>query len=141
MEKQFTIISESELPKLAGELINGYESIRVFVFHGNLGAGKTTFIKQICAVLGVEGAMSSPSFSIVNEYQTNKGEPVYHVDCYRMKDESEAWDIGLDEILDSGAYCFIEWPDKIDNLLPENYVRVSITQEENQRIFKFSKEI
>lgn len=141
MEKQFTILSESELPMLAHQLLDGYASTRVFIFTGNLGAGKTTFVKQICAFLGVEGTMSSPSFSIVNEYQTNKGEPVYHVDCYRMKDESEAWDIGLDEILDSGAYCFIEWPDKIDNLLPENYVRVSITQEENQRIFKFSKEI
>lgn len=141
MEKQVVIESESDLPELASQVLEKYSSTRVFIFFGNLGAGKTTFIKQLCTKLGVEGVMSSPSFSIINEYQLGSGEAVYHMDCYRMKVESEAWDIGLDEILDSGAYCFIEWPEKIDNLLPDNYVRVSITQEENQRIFKFSKEL
>ncbi len=130
--------SIDQLPDLASEVIEKFSEYKVFIFHGQLGAGKTTFIKQLCRHLGVEDNMSSPTFGLVNEYLLSNGDSIYHLDCYRLEDESEAWDIGLEEILDGRQYCFIEWPDKILNLLPENYVRVEITLEEAQRTFNFT---
>lgn len=93
-----------------------------------MGSGKTTFIKAVGHVLGVQEGMSSPTFSIVNEYETASGEKLYHFDFYRLKNELEAYDIGTEEYFDSGNYCFVEWPDKITGLLPEKYVEVSITK-------------
>lgn len=126
--------SIDELPDLAKEVLAKFESKRVFLLKGDLGAGKTTFIKVLCEQLGVEEDMSSPTFSLINEYKGANG-PVYHMDLYRLKDEMEAYDIGLEDILDSGSYCFIEWPEKIYNLLSDDFVRVSIHVRDNLRIF------
>ena len=106
---------------------------RVFAFDGQMGAGKTTFIKALCEAMGTSDVVNSPTFAIVNVYdveQPYKGE-VYHFDCYRLKNIREAMDFGAEEYLYSGNYCFIEWPDMIDALLPEDTVRVTITAEEN----------
>ncbi len=106
---------------------------RVFAFDGQMGAGKTTFIKALCEAMGTSDVVNSPTFAIVNVYdveQPYKGE-VYHFDCYRLKDIREAMDFGAEEYLYSGNYCFIEWPNMIDALLPEDTVRVTITAEEN----------
>lgn len=93
----------------------------VVIFNGPMGAGKTTFIKALCRTLGITDATSSPTFSLVNEYRTPKGEPVYHFDVYRLKAESEALDMGIEEYLHSGNRCFIEWAEKIPNMLPARY--------------------
>ena len=134
---QYVVNSEKELAPLAQELLNNFKEIRVFIFEGNLGAGKTTFIKTLAQALGADDELSSPSFGIVNAYKTNNNQAIYHMDCYRLKNEMEAFDIGIDEIVDSGSYCFIEWPDKIHNLLPDNYVRVRIDVSDEQRTFQF----
>jgi len=99
---------------------------KIVLFYGDMGAGKTTFIKAICQVLGVTDTVSSPTFSIVNEYESPVG-PVFHFDFYRLKNETEALDLGYEEYLYSGNYCFIEWPEKIPNLLPEHAAKVSLT--------------
>ena len=106
---------------------------RVFAFEGQMGAGKTTFIKKLCEEMGTRDIVNSPTFAIVNVYdveQPYKGE-VYHFDCYRLKDIREAMDFGAEEYLYSGNYCFIEWPEKIEALLPEDTVRVKIEVREN----------
>lgn len=103
---------------------------RFFVFYGKQGVGKTTFIKLICKELGVDDITASPSFSIVNEYQTSGKTPktIYHFDFYRIKDISEVYDMGYEDYFYSNSYCFIEWPEKIETLLPPNYVKVLIEQ-------------
>ena len=98
----------------------------VTLFNGDMGAGKTTLVKAICRALGIEDATSSPTFSLVNEYRTPSGEAVYHFDVYRLKAESEALDMGIEEYLHSGNRCFIEWAEKIPNMLPEQYSVVDI---------------
>ena len=105
---------------------------RVFAFYGKMGAGKTTFIKAICEALGVEDVVTSPTFAIVNEYADAKGEPVYHFDFYRIKNLREAYDIGCEEYFYSGYPCFIEWPELVEELLPEDTVKVSIEVLENE---------
>ena len=104
---------------------------KVIVFNGEMGVGKTTLIKAICSKLGVIGATSSPTFSLVNEYETNGNILVYHFDVYRLKSESEALDMGIDEYLYSGNWCFVEWAEKIPNLLPSEHSIVNITLLEN----------
>ena len=101
---------------------------KVVLFNGLMGAGKTTFIKAICKNLGVEDMTSSPTFSLVNEYETRQGQRVYHFDLYRINSEIEALDMGIDDYLYSGNWCFIEWPEKIPNLLPENVSIVNIRE-------------
>ena len=101
---------------------------KVVLFNGLMGAGKTTFIKAICKNLGVEDMTSSPTFSLVNEYETSEGQRVYHFDLYRINSEIEALDMGIDDYLYSGNWCFIEWPEKIPNLLPENVSIVNIRE-------------
>jgi tRNA threonylcarbamoyladenosine biosynthesis protein TsaE len=106
---------------------------KIFAFNGEMGAGKTTFIKELCKQLGVTNGISSPTYSIVNEYNTNKGETVFHFDFYRIKDEQEAFDMGYEDYLYSNNICFIEWPEKIKNLLPKETVNVHLTTTENVR--------
>lgn len=107
---------------------------KIFLFYGDMGAGKTTFIKAICKNLGVTEETSSPTFSIVNEYQSPQG-IIYHFDFYRLKAESEAFDFGYEDYFYSGNYCFIEWPEKIPNLLPEHYVKINLTaKDDGQRV-------
>ena len=114
------------LPKAAAQLLEIAQGRRVFLLYGSMGAGKTTFIKAICEQLGVKDATSSPTFSIVNEYISADGR-VYHFDFYRIKSEREAYDMGYEEYFYSGEYCFVEWPDKIPNILPDDAVAVHLT--------------
>ena len=103
-----------------------YPDTRIFALFGKMGAGKTTFIKSICKVLGADTTAKSPTFAIVNEYETEKNGTLYHFDFYRIKNEDEAYDIGYEQYFFSGNYCFIEWPERIENLLPEQFVRIDI---------------
>ena len=99
-----------------------------------MGAGKTTFIKVICHYLGATDIVQSPSFAIINEYQTNQGESLFHFDFYRIKKIEEAYDIGYEDYFYSGSYCFIEWPELVEELLPENTVRVYISGDQERTI-------
>lgn len=121
----------TELKNAAQEVINTYAEDRIFLFYGNMGAGKTTFINELCLALGVTDHTSSPTFSIVNEYRTPQGN-IYHFDFYRLKNELEALDMGYEEYFYSGDYCFVEWSEKIPNLLPLHYVKIAIEVLENQ---------
>lgn len=103
----------------------------VFAFYGNMGAGKTTFIKAICKELGVEDAINSPTFAIVNEYRSKTSELIYHFDFYRIKTEKEVFDLGYEDYFYSGSLCFIEWPELIENLLPLDVIKIHIRETEN----------
>lgn len=129
--------SLESLPSVADDFLRHFSSSRIFAFHGELGAGKTTFIKALCEQLGVKDAMSSPSFSLVNEYHDANGAPVYHFDLYRLRKPEEAFDIGFEEYLYSGNYCFIEWPEKAEELLPEETVHVFVKEEGGSRMISF----
>jgi len=128
------VSSLNELNAVAGDLLKMYPGKRIFAFFGEMGAGKTTFIKMICRELGVNENVSSPTFALVNEYAAGDGEPIYHFDFYRIEKEQEAIDIGLNEYFSSGHYCFIEWSEKILHLLPEEAVDVKITLINETRI-------
>ena len=125
-----------QLHEVARNLLSTFQEERFFAFFGKMGVGKTTLIKEICAELGVNDNVCSPTFAIVNEYTDGAGEPVYHFDFYRMKSVAEAYDIGYEEYFYSGCYCFTEWTEKVEELLPERYVRVDIGEEDGNRILK-----
>ncbi|WP_293903115.1 MULTISPECIES: tRNA (adenosine(37)-N6)-threonylcarbamoyltransferase complex ATPase subunit type 1 TsaE [unclassified Sphingobacterium] len=114
------------LSQAAQTLLNSFPKDRIFLLYGPMGAGKTTFVKHLCTQLNVKDSTSSPTFSIVNEYESPTG-PIYHFDFYRIKDEQEAFDFGYEEYFYSGAYCFVEWPEKIPNLLPEEAKEIHIS--------------
>lgn len=131
--------SEADLPKVVDELIDFAGNIKVWLFVGDLGAGKTTLIKQLCKCLGVVDMVSSPTFSIINEYLVDN-KPLYHFDFYRLKSAAEAVNIGVSEYFDSGNYCFIEWPQQVEQLLPEELLLINITgQNDGKRDFKIKK--
>lgn len=117
---------ESELQEVARKLISNFGKIKVWCFDAEMGAGKTTLTKVICKELGVKDEMSSPTFSIVNEYQTEKGADIYHFDFYRLKDLEEAIEIGVEDYLFSGNMCLLEWPEIVSPLLPDEYLQISI---------------
>ena len=104
---------------------------KVFAFYGHMGAGKTTFVKAVCEELGVEDVITSPTFAIINEYQSREGDIIYHFDFYRIKKLEEVYDMGYEDYFYSGALCFIEWPELIEDLLPEDAVKVNITEKED----------
>jgi tRNA threonylcarbamoyladenosine biosynthesis protein TsaE len=110
---------------VAGEIVAQSGGAKVYLFHGQMGAGKTTLIKALCEALGTDENISSPTFSIVNEYLIPKGK-IYHFDFYRLKNQAEAMDMGCEEYFYSGEYCFIEWPEKIPDLLPDSYLDITI---------------
>lgn len=130
-----------DLPKAVGEFIEAMDDRTVFAFRGEMGAGKTTFITELCRQLGVEEDITnSPSFSIVNEYRSDTtAELIYHFDFYRLESEEEAFDIGAEDYFDSGALCFIEWPERVENLLPGDTVDVIIQVDDtdNSRTISF----
>ncbi|MBL0742911.1 tRNA (adenosine(37)-N6)-threonylcarbamoyltransferase complex ATPase subunit type 1 TsaE [Chryseolinea sp. Jin1] len=130
-EAVFRSVTQSDLADVAKEVVKRLNTIPVWLFHGEMGSGKTTFIKAICRAAGVEEAMSSPTFSIVNEYETREHSKIYHFDFYRIKHEAEAYDIGTEEYFYSGYPCFIEWPEKIPSLIPGRRAKVSIQVENN----------
>ncbi len=129
-----------DLEGAAKQLLKFADDDKVIVFEGSMGAGKTTFIKEICLALGVRDVVSSPTFSIVNEYLGQDNQALYHFDFYRIKNLQEAYDIGYEEYFYSDAICLIEWPEKIAELLPDQYVKVTITAlNEAQRHISFVK--
>ena len=128
-----------QLPEVARKLLSEFADDRFFAFFGKMGVGKTTLIKEICVELGVEDNVCSPTFAIVNEYSDREGDPVYHFDFYRLKSVAEAYDIGYEEYFYSGRYCFTEWTEKIEELLPERYVRVEIEERNGIRTLKANK--
>jgi tRNA threonylcarbamoyladenosine biosynthesis protein TsaE len=117
--------SIDQLEEVAQQILDQNPN-KVILFNGEMGVGKTTLIKQLCKTLGVDEATSSPTFSLVNEYQTVKNQTVYHFDFYRLNKETEALDMGIEDYLYSGSYCFIEWSEKIENLIPEQHSIVTI---------------
>ena len=119
-----------EICEAAQQFVNHIGDHRVFAFYGEMGAGKTTFIKAICEELGVSDVITSPTFAIVNEYTSSDG-PIYHFDFYRIKKLEEVYDMGFEDYFYSGALCFIEWPELIEEVLPEDAVKVCIKEEED----------
>jgi tRNA threonylcarbamoyladenosine biosynthesis protein TsaE len=120
----------SDLPRAASVFLQHIGDHRIIAFYGAMGAGKTTFITALCGVLGVGDVVNSPTFTIVNEYRDRNGAPVYHFDFYRINRLAEALDIGLYEYFDSGALCLIEWPEMVEELLPEDTLKVQILVED-----------
>ena len=136
---EYTINREDQLVQLADELIASEVNSSVWAFYGQMGAGKTTFIRTICERLNVIENVSSPTFSLVNEYLSKKlNEPVYHFDFYRIENEREAVDIGCEEYFESGNLCLVEWPEKILNLLPHPQLKISIIADALKRTISFS---
>jgi tRNA threonylcarbamoyladenosine biosynthesis protein TsaE len=124
----------------AKKLLEESGNNKIFAFYGSMGAGKTTIIKAICETLGSIDIVSSPTFTLVNEYKTSSGEALYHIDFYRIKKQEEVYDFGIEEYLTGDSYCFMEWPELIEELLPEETVKVRISVDENeQRILSLSK--
>lgn len=119
------IFSIDQLEEVAQKIISENPK-KVILFHGEMGVGKTTLIKQLCKTLGVTGATSSPTFSLVNEYEADDNQLVYHFDFYRLNKEEEAMDMGIDDYLYSGNWCFIEWAEKIPNMIPEVHSAITI---------------
>ncbi|MDY4409496.1 MAG: tRNA (adenosine(37)-N6)-threonylcarbamoyltransferase complex ATPase subunit type 1 TsaE [Prevotella sp.] len=128
---KITIKSLDAIHEAAREFIKNMGKGHVFAFYGKMGAGKTTFIKAICEELGVEDVITSPTFAIVNEYHTTTNDVIYHFDFYRIKKLEEVYDMGYEEYFYSGALCFLEWPELIEEILPEDAVAVTITQQED----------
>ncbi len=122
----------NDLKEIAEKLISTFPEKRIFAFYGKMGAGKTTFIQAVCRFLGSKDNITSPTFALINEYNTPASGPVYHFDFYRINDMSEAFDLGYEDYFFSGNYCLIEWPEKIEPLLPHKIVAVSISVDENE---------
>lgn len=139
MIQSFNCNSANELQPIAERLLKSYPDKRIFAFHGEMGAGKTTFIKVICSLLGATDTVSSPSFAIINEYLAGHQDVIYHFDLYRIKSWTEMLDIGYEEYFFSGNYCFLEWPEKIVNLLPDEtvHVTIAVSPDGKNRTFSF----
>lgn len=121
----------SEIAAAAEKFLEEYKDKRVFAFYGEMGAGKTTFIKALCEKLNVLDVANSPTFSIVNEYHVKDDNSLFHFDFYRIENLEEAYDFGYEDYFYSGKYCFIEWPEKIENLLPDGFVKVHIVENDD----------
>jgi tRNA threonylcarbamoyladenosine biosynthesis protein TsaE len=122
-----SIKDKRHLNKAAKTFLKATEGNKIFAFYGTMGAGKTTFIKSVCEILGSVDIISSPTFTLINEYRTEKGESLYHIDFYRIKKQEEVFDFGIEEYFASGSYCFMEWPELIEEILPPETVKVRIS--------------
>ena len=127
MNKTILISGLDNIVEAAGEFLMKKPANMVVALYGEMGAGKTTFTKALCKVLGVVDGVNSPTFNLINEYRTDKGEVVYHFDFYRIDKLEEAFDIGFEEFIESGNLCIIEWPEKIEQILPSDTLRVKIS--------------
>lgn len=133
--KKYTSHNLEDLNGIAKQLIADFGEQKVILFYGEMGMGKTTLIKVLCKELGVDELTNSPTFSIVNEYLSNKNKTIYHFDFYRIEAEEEVFDMGYEDYFYGDSFCFIEWPEMIPNLLPPNAVKVQITLDaENNRV-------
>ncbi len=130
---EILIKDKRHLPAAARELLKYSGDKKIFAFYGSMGAGKTTIIKAICECLGAVDIVSSPTFTIVNEYKTSVGETLFHMDFYRIKKQDEVWDFGIEEYLTGQSYCFMEWPELVEELLPPGTVKVRITVDGNEQ--------
>jgi len=128
----FRSVTLSDLRAIAQRIVEELDEFKVWLFYGEMGSGKTTLIKEICKEAGVADVMSSPTFSIVNEYETAGGQ-AFHFDFYRIKNETEAYDIGTDEYFYSGSPCFVEWPEKIPSLIPSKHASIDLQVENNTK--------
>lgn len=132
---EIIIKDRRHLHAAARELLKHYGNNRIFAFYGSMGAGKTTFIKALCETLGAIDIVSSPTFTLVNEYRTNDGTTLYHIDFYRIKKLEEVFDFGAEEYLNGDSYCFMEWPELVEEILPPETVRIRISvDDKDQRI-------
>jgi tRNA threonylcarbamoyladenosine biosynthesis protein TsaE len=130
----------SQLDTVAASLLKLGENVPVWLFDGAMGVGKTTLIKKLCALMGVQSMVQSPTFSLVNEYITTTGITIYHFDFYRIRNETEALDIGIEEYFDSGGFCFVEWPEKIESLWPYPHLLIKMSLEEGEeRVLEVSE--
>jgi tRNA threonylcarbamoyladenosine biosynthesis protein TsaE len=136
MEVNFTL---EQINKTAANLLVDTANNKVYAFHGEMGAGKTTFIHALCEAMDVVDVITSPTFSIINQYQTNSGQTVYHMDLYRLKDENEAINAGVEDCLYSGNTCLVEWPDKAPGVFPDETLHITISSvDDNTRKLKFN---
>ena len=126
---EIKINSLSEISSAAKQFVAAMGDNTIFAFYGHMGAGKTTFIKAICEELGVKDVITPPTFAIVNEYTDGQGEPVYHFDFYRIKKQEEVYDIGFEDYVESGSVCLMEWPELIEDILPADTVKITITEQ------------
>lgn len=131
MEHLFTISSEDKIDKVAEDFLPLLKNHKVVAFYGEMGAGKTTFIKSLCRRMGVEGPVTSPSFAIVNEYAAQDGKIIFHFDFYRLKNVEEVFDMGYEDYFFSNHVCLIEWPEKVADFLPSDRLDVLITADSN----------
>jgi len=131
--KTFEIVSLSEIKKAAKWISNNIGNNKIVAFYGDMGAGKTTLIKSLCAEIGCVSVVTSPTFAIINEYKTKSDLLIYHFDFYRVKLLKEIVDLGFDDYIFSNNYCFIEWPEIVCDLLPQNFVKIFIKINENQK--------
>lgn len=129
---EIIIKHKKDIPSAAKKLLRQYKRSRIFAFDGPMGAGKTTIIKAACSVLGATDITTSPTFTIVNEYQTRDSGSIFHIDLYRIKNIEEAYDLGIEEYLSSAAWCFLEWPGIIRDILPAETIFVSISVGDNE---------
>ena len=136
MEKSWICQSEKELLGIAQELFQYFPNTKKLAFYGEMGVGKTTFSKALCEALQVQDVVSSPTFSIVNEYLSEQNGTIFHFDFYRLKDEQEAFDMGYEDYFYGDAYCFVEWPEKVENLLPSSFAKVQIKLDNGERFIK-----
>jgi tRNA threonylcarbamoyladenosine biosynthesis protein TsaE len=129
MDLKFSLNNINEAAKVFIKILG---TNKVVALHGEMGAGKTTFVHAVCEAMGVAGTIGSPTFSIINQYQTTDSTTIYHIDMYRLKDEEEAVQAGVEDCLYSGNYCFVEWPDKAPGIFPENTLHINITAVDNE---------
>lgn len=133
------IKDKKHLPAAAKRILKYTSGHKLLAFYGSMGAGKTTIIKAICRILGAGNAVTSPTFTMVNEYKTNNDETLYHIDFYRIKKTEEVFDSGIEEYFSSGSFCFMEWPELIGDILPPETVKIKITVgDDEQRILDIS---
>jgi tRNA threonylcarbamoyladenosine biosynthesis protein TsaE len=136
---EIIIKDKKHLAEAAAKFLRYYGDKRIFAFYGSMGAGKTTIIKAICKALGAVDLVSSPTFTLVNEYRTSDGEALFHIDFYRIKKQEEVFDFGIEEYLDGKSFCFMEWPELVEEILPSDTVCVRISVgEDEQRILLIS---
>ncbi|MDY6122814.1 MAG: tRNA (adenosine(37)-N6)-threonylcarbamoyltransferase complex ATPase subunit type 1 TsaE [Porphyromonas sp.] len=130
MKSEYTIRSIEDLPQVARDFISNMGDRKIFAFYAPMGTGKTTFIKALCEEMGVQDVINSPTFSIINEYLTTPDmQTIYHFDCYRLEGVSDALNLGVEDYFESGAVCFVEWPEVLEPILPDDVVKVNIKEE------------